>query len=423
MSRLDGCASKIYWRARCSIGTADGTPSEQIDAVGITKTAAEANLRAKIVRYKADREIAPPVVVSSARQVSGITLAEYCAEWLEVLQTRGSSLGSGSLDAPELSTASVIQYSRVVTLIAEDEIIGGLDLSIVTPLHLRTFLNQRVAVKNEDTGVWSRTSYVKTAHMILRMIFDDVVSTMDIRSTSPMTNVPLPKLPKNRVKQAARPITIEQYGRLRDSVLNQPRHSDYLLPLLDTIAGLGIRIGEALALTRGDLNWMFGDAPIVRVSGHIVPGETKAGWLEIRVPGLKEAQAAGEYREIDTPAFVVAALSEQLARVLSKSPDALVFSTRTGAVVAASNIRRTLRVLAKRADIPQGVSPHSFRKLLANEVNHHRKDGGKSSAQAMGNTIAVANRHYITREVRRTSPEIAAIAQASFAEIMPDRSS
>jgi integrase len=120
--------------------------------------------------------------------------------------------------------------------------------------------------------------------------------------------------------------------------------------LIATLAGAGLRIGEALALQRGDVKIANGYI-------HVRKSKTKAGEREVNLgPGLRE----------------------ELTLFLNDRPgedDALLFGTRTGAADSRNNVRRRLIVKAVEAanlrlvelgiDPIGRLSPHGLRHTYA----------------------------------------------------------
>ncbi len=126
----------------------------------------------------------------------------------------------------------------------------------------------------------------------------------------------------------------------------------YLRPLVATLAGAGLRIGEALALDWKDVNL---------ATGTLIVGKAKTD--------------AGTYREVDLPGGLIEALSEWKAfRTRSAGSDP-VFVTRRGTRQDGSNVARRLKTLIRRANgeladrgidpISERVTPHSLRRTYA----------------------------------------------------------
>jgi integrase len=125
-------------------------------------------------------------------------------------------------------------------------------------------------------------------------------------------------------------------------------------PLVATLAGTGLRVGEAIALDLPDIN------------------------LATRTLGVGKAKSdAGTYREVYLPAGPIEALSEWKARHVRRVPSArrAAFVTRTGRRQTVTNVDRRMKTLIRRANrrlaeigiapISERVTPHSLRRTYA----------------------------------------------------------
>ena len=123
-------------------------------------------------------------------------------------------------------------------------------------------------------------------------------------------------------------------------------------PILATLAGAGLRVGEAVAL-----NWR----DISLATGTLTVGRAKTD--------------AGTFREVDLPGGVIDALTEASASRSSSSPDDPVFVTRTGSRQTVTNVDHRIKGAIKSANarleklgieaISEKVTPHSLRRTYA----------------------------------------------------------
>lgn len=126
----------------------------------------------------------------------------------------------------------------------------------------------------------------------------------------------------------------------------------YCRPIIATLAGAGLRVGEALALNWRDVNL---------ATGTLTVGEAKT--------------EAGTYREVDLPGGLIEALSEWKAYKRRSGPGDPVFVTRTGRRQTVTNVDHRLKTAIKAANkrlaelgiepISERVSPHSLRRTYA----------------------------------------------------------
>lgn len=160
-----------------------------------------------------------------------------------------------------------------------------------------------------------------------------------------------------------------------------------LRPIIATLAGTGLRDGEACALNWGDVN-------------------LASGTLTIRA-----AKTAAGIRRVDMPIAIRGELKDHKIRSEHTGPDDPVFTTRRSTRENVSNLGRRLKTVLRRADtrllalglppIGSSVTPYSFRRLYASlryalgddpvyvaEQMGHADGGGLSMA-----TYASALRH------------------------------
>lgn len=148
-----------------------------------------------------------------------------------------------------------------------------------------------------------------------------------------------------------------------------------------------------------------------------------------RVAGLKESRTSRDgisvLRQsryiVSPPRLAVEALNEQLTRVSDTSPDALVFTSRSGTVLTPRNIRRTLQSAAKHASVADGVSTHSFRKMLAEAIDALTDDSGLSASNFIGNEQGTTNLHYIAPKPRMSRGSTGALVDDFLREAAPER--
>ena len=143
-------------------------------------------------------------------------------------------------------------------------------------------------------------------------------------------------------------------------------------PILATLAGAGLRVGEAVALNWRDVNLATG---VLRV------GEAKT--------------AAGQYREVDLPGGLIEALSEWKARTTCGEPDDPVFVSRNGRRQTVTNVDHRLKSAIKSANVKLAeaeiepindrVSPHALRRTYAS-LRAALRDDPVYIAEQLGHT-------------------------------------
>jgi integrase len=407
-----GCSSNLYWRARARVLVFESAKPKSFEGVGTTEGRAKTNLQRNIAKAIAAARESGDAPLETPADKKKVTVRELADLWYENYLSADSDLSDGTKE----------RYWRVVNRICAYQpdpskpldTFGQRTVVSVKASQLKKLL-AAIPVLNEQTGEYSQTSYVKTTYFVLRHVFMEAVSE-DIRVGSPMLFIPAPKISVKAVVRAARPITVEEYGVVRELILHQPRHSPYLLPLLDVLALSGMRVGEALALQRRDLFRIHNAEPILALTGHVIMD----GGSAVRVSGLKEAQKTGT-REMVVNDVLADILREWIEKMTDKSPNALLFSTRANTVIQPANLRRTLRKLAEAPGAPQRMSPHSFRKMVGQIIDVERADDGYSAADYLGNSPAIAAKHYREQKVRRSSAELGEIVAEKVRLAMPER--
>lgn len=143
-------------------------------------------------------------------------------------------------------------------------------------------------------------------------------------------------------------------------------------PLIATLAGAGLRAGEAVALNWSDVNLATG---VLRV------GEAKT--------------AAGAYREVDLPGGLIEALSEWKVASPHPAQGDPVFVTRNGTRQTVTNVDHRIKTAIKDANvrladlgielIGDHVAPHSLRRTYAS-LRAALRDDPVYIAEQLGHT-------------------------------------
>ena len=157
-------------------------------------------------------------------------------------------------------------------------------------------------------------------------------------------------------------------------------------PLIATMAGVGLRNGEACALDWHDIN-------------------LAAGTLTIRA-GKTDAGA----RQVDLPLALREELGAHKARAGSRGPKDPVFPNRNGARQTVSNVERRLKTAIRRANarleelgiesIDDAVTPHSMRRLYAS-LRFALHDDPVYVAEQMGHEDGAFSMRVYARAVKR----------------------
>lgn len=411
-----GCVSRSYWRARARVQLVAGERSVQVTGSGRTRSAAENRLRDLVKKRLAEtqnaRASARILLTPKSQPVSVILFERAYLDWFEAKE-RSGAVSAETLDRYELVYRSVLE-----------DTLGSEPIHELTAPGLTTVLDE-IPVLNEN-GDWERVSYVKHAGYIIRATLQRAVARHGWLEVNPMREVEIPKPPARAVRRAVRALRPDEYAALRRAIQAQPRHAPYLLPLIDFMAGTGVRVSEALAMRRENVIERDGSTVII-LDKHIVP-EVRGSSTYVLKDGLKETKRRTsdgkvlfDRRIINVvPDGVRVALRERLAAA-DPEPSALLFSTRNGTIIAPNNLRRTLKMLVTQLSLPGGVATHSFRKLAAEAIEAVMSDEGESASSYIGNSASVAQRHYLPIKVRETPAAMGAILDEMMRSAAPDR--
>lgn len=256
------------------------------------------------------------------------TVAEYAATWLESRAHRPSTRNR---------TRSLIRAH-----------VEG------TPLGARRLVNVRAS----EVQAWATGRSELLAPSTLRLVVKTVRAIFaaavedGLIARSPAARVTLPGDDRRvdttrRLKDpAAPPLTIEQVTALADA--STPRHRALVL----VQAGLGLRVGELLALRMSDVDWLRRTVCIER---QIEPRSRERVSLKTR----------RSRRTIPLPAPVAQALAEHIA-AFPLGEDGLIFaSATTGRPYAREVVSRALARAVEKAGLPPATTGHDLRRHCA----------------------------------------------------------
>ena len=172
---------------------------------------------------------------------------------------------------------------------------------------------------------------------LVRSVFAAAVLDRLIAS-SPVVKVTLPRAEDERVV----PPTVDQVRNLADAM--PPRYR----AMVTVQAGLGLRLGELLALRAQDVNFL---GRTVRVEGQIVSGS------RVR----SEPKTPRSRRTLPLPAVVGEALAAHMAR-FPPAADGTLFTNRDGRPLTHMHYgTTTFRKAVGKAGLPAGTTSHDLR--------------------------------------------------------------
>ncbi|WP_328856354.1 site-specific integrase [Williamsia herbipolensis] len=159
-----------------------------------------------------------------------------------------------------------------------------------------------------------------------------------------------------------------------------PRSAD-MPDLFDVMLGTGGRIGEVLAIRRGDVD-LAASPPTLTFTGTVVGSHRQAF-----------GKTSTSHRTVVLPHFAAVAIRRQIARDIPTDDD-LLFPSRTGGVRSTHNVRRQLR--DARGDEFEWVTPHTLRKTTATTIERE-VDIEAAAAQLGHSGSRVTREHYVER--------------------------
>lgn len=281
------------------------------------------------------------------------TVAEYARTWAAARPHRPSTARRVS--------------SLIETHIAGTRL-GDRRLSAVRPSEVQAWASSRAQVLAPST--------LRNLVSLLRSIYASAVLDR-LAATSPVVRVQLPRHDRPRVV----PLTVVQVQQLADAMPGRNR------AMVVTQAGLGLRIGELLALRVQDVDFLRRTA---RVEWQIAPG------AKVR----SEPKTPRSRRTVPLPQVVADALAAHLA-AFPANDEGSIFTTRTGAVYRHDYYgARIFAAAVKRTGLPVGTTTHDLR--------HHYASVLLAAGESV---VAVAE---------RLGHENAALVLKTYGHLMPD---
>jgi integrase len=280
------------------------------------------------------------------------TVAEYARAWAAARPHRAST-------AERVS--SLIEVHIAGTRL------GGRRLAAVRPSEVQAWATDRAQVLAPST--------LRALVRLLRSIYSSAVLDRLV-GVSPIVRVQLPPDDRERVT----PLTVPEVLALADAI--RPRSRAMVM----TQAGLGLRLGELLALRVQDVDFLRRTA---RVEFQIAP----------RSKQRSEPKTPRSRRIIPLPQVVADALAAHIA-LSQPGEDGSLFTTSTGQVYGREYYGALFTAAAKRAGLPEGTTSHDLR--------HHYASVLLAAGESV---VAVAE---------RLGHENATLVLKTYGHLMPD---
>jgi len=162
----------------------------------------------------------------------------------------------------------------------------------------------------------------------------------------PWEGVKLPRQMPRRVE----PLTAEQVALLADGIEDRYR------PLVILGAGAGLRIGEALGLTRGKIDFLRRSLSVTQQAVTVK-----------RVTTLSAPKTPASMRTVPLGDAVLADLAAWFERN-PRAPDELLVTDVTGAPIPQNRFSQTWARTVKRVGLPAGTRHHDLRHTFASAL-------------------------------------------------------
>lgn len=294
-------------------------------------------------------------------------------------------------------------YRDIVNRIVRPAI-GELRLNELTVGTLDRFLKAE-AERGHSRG---RHARVVLAQVIDLAVRHDAMPRNPVRSTAPL----------RRSRSEIRSLTLDELAEVRRLIrdhrtepgLPGPPPDGQLAQIFEVMLGTSARLGEALAIRRGDVD-LDGDQPLVTIAGTIV---YVRGQGFLRQPHPKHSKY---WRTVTIPSFTVDAIRERLSDAGNIGPNQTVFHTKQGTPLSPANVRRLWRSIrdASAGLLPDGIDlakvvPHTLRKTVATTLDEAA--GTDLAAELLGHSSPAVTRAHYVQPRKRVNPQTAEILES-----------
>jgi integrase len=365
------------WLARARYCDIDGVVREYRKS-GETKTKAKNNLKAFFVEHTGtfgDGALAPDDTVQR--------LLDF---WFDKAEQSEAGPSSETLERYRSHMRWVLNPDKT------DHPLGAYQLRHVRPVIIQAAL--------DSAGV--SADMRKRIRSVLVRAFDLAIFHEAING-NPATSVPTVPVPKVKKK----PVPAQDLDAVRAAIRewanaekrNGPKSVD-LPDIVEMLVATGMRIGELLALRWSDIE--LSPPPSRRDDEKWFPWLMVNGQITSKGKRVDYGKTDAAIRPIALPDWAAALLRRRKVAQTPNDLDAL-FITRTGTWHYPTNIQgrlRHIRLLEDYADLTvlQGVTPHSFRRTVATEIDEVYD--AEAAKNQLGHTSkTVTERHYINRKL------------------------
>lgn len=305
---------------------------------------------------------------------SASSISSLAAWWAQVRRTSGR-YAAGTIDNDRYDSAIALELFGLLRISEVDR--QAVDRGI---LHLAQ-TNPRAA---------------RRARAALRSMFNEAIR-IGVAATNPVTGSIQPRIEIDApytltpVQALALRDAFRQWWLLRDKP--GPKPDPRVADMIDIMLGLGIRIGELLALRTCDVS-LDTSPPTLHVGATLVDGpKGEPIWQD-------HPKAKRQKRDL----VLAATTADTLRPYMNyRDPTAPIFPNRHGGWLRPGNVRRILRsfrdevesVLHRCGIDPDEVTPHLFRRTLATMIAN--EFGVDRAKEQLGHaSVQTTERHYVT---------------------------
>lgn len=340
---------KVY-RTRANFRDADGE-TRKVERWGKSKADAERRMKTAL-KERSHSEVGEELTEES-------TIAALLPTWWKLKQ----------VEVDDLSDGTKASYEDIMTRILIPGL-GGVRIREVTTKKLDVWLLQEQL---------DRPAQADLSRTILRQSFDLAVR-WDLCKANPARSVAKFKKKVND----PRGLTTEELTRWRDQLRNV-RQNLWIADAAEVQLGMGLRIGEVLAIKVDALNLDHPEGPRVNVWATVItPNGKPHSWQAHTKDGPKGR------RTVIVPDWVAEILGR---RALLAGPSGLVLATRNDTLLSPRNFREAWRRERRRAGM-DWLRPHNLRKTALTKVS--TVYGNETASKfADHKTVAITEAHYI----------------------------
>lgn len=281
------------------------------------------------------------------------TVATYGESWIN--GTLQASVVTGNLAATTRANYAMI-WDRYIK-----PDLGHLRLNELSTQVLRAWLVRKATEPSTRGGTLSpRTQQL--AYAVLRRALNDAVRD-DLIHANPLARVQGPR----GASRPAEPLTVDEAKALLATTQSEPLYALWVV-----LISIGLRVGEALALTWADVDL---DRSVLRVSRSVsrLRGDRDPTTGRHRtVLIVKQPKTVASAATIALPAFLVQTLRAHRVRQAEDrlasrhwQDNDLVFCSSVGTLLEARNVLRQFKDAARRAGIGRNVRVHDTRHTAA----------------------------------------------------------